>query len=406
MKRYISLALTAVVLICSLSFPSYAAEVSNDTFINVFDYLQYDPFVISANEPYTYRFDLPVDNIIYYVDFIFLANNGMDSVKLFGSDMTLVHLSGDLYRAYGQSRIGYDYVELQFLNHYSTWIYPCALNVSYNQNDKFNAEVLAKVGFQSSTTYLSLNRNDSYPTSFNFNGAFPSDCQIDFQLTDWEKYDYIDFIFYLDTYSISSLNASIDGIILPLHFEQISVEGGNFNEFYYYCRLDLSGIKRTLSFDPIIKLTFDSKIDDNINTLQLVSCNGYVSLELVKPLPFLFDSLFSKLGNWFSSLNSSVDSWGQQIVDSLVGDSSQVNEVVDQMGVQADQVQQNNDALQQLQKPVIDPNTSDITGIVSPSNTVKYTLFLTRIMNAPILADVIMLAMIFSLAAYVLFGKR
>lgn len=77
----------------------------------------------------------------------------------------------------------------------------------------------------------------------------------------------------------------------------------------------------------------------------------------------------------------------------------------DEAAVQGGQIDNLNDQMNDLEKPDL-TGQGNISDIISPGDLTSYTTFLASTVNAPYIKSVVMLALILSLAAYVLFGKR
>ncbi|MBO5952633.1 MAG: hypothetical protein J6Q53_00685 [Oscillospiraceae bacterium] len=77
----------------------------------------------------------------------------------------------------------------------------------------------------------------------------------------------------------------------------------------------------------------------------------------------------------------------------------------EEAAVQGGQIDDLNNQMNELDKPDLSDQGS-ISDIISSSELTSYTTFLASMVNAPYISSVVMLALILSLAAYVLFGKR
>lgn len=401
MKRYISLVLVSVVLLCSLSVPAFASEFGLDSNFNSLDLMQF----LDLGKVYTHTgsnivtVELPLDRVVYGIDFMVDDQTGINSVSITvdGTNYTFQRrqLGNGIKRFFLDEALPVDSLILNFNcnNTGEGWFNFLSFFVDYSQKIFYDTYSQA-LGYGPNDVRIDLHSNDRpgivYQADIDNSGF-----SFDLYCPEWRFYDFIDFSFIGQGIKITSMSCNVSGVDVPIQY--------SFLDSYAYpdvplavtVRIDVRGLDRNAAAAPCVVVTGDSALSTMCG-ISLTNCVGSVAVNDVNPF-FIY----------FRDLGKKIEIGTQRIIDSITGGSSdQVDQVVNDFKDQASNVQQNNDALQQLQKPVIDPNTSDISGIVSPSNTVKYTLFLTRIMNAPILADVIMLAMIFSLAAYVLFGKR
>lgn len=102
---------------------------------------------------------------------------------------------------------------------------------------------------------------------------------------------------------------------------------------------------------------------------------------------------------------SSIEDLLKNILSSINIDSSAADGVVDNAAGKADQLDRLTGQMDSLAKPDLS-GSGDISGIISPGDLTSYTTFLSSVVNVPYISQVVMLSLILSLAAYVLFGKR
>lgn len=108
---------------------------------------------------------------------------------------------------------------------------------------------------------------------------------------------------------------------------------------------------------------------------------------------------------WGSNIVSSVSTWGQNIVSAINPDPDAGEDAKDQGAEKGQAIGNLNDQMNAMAKPDLS-GSGDISGIISPGDLSNYTTFLTTVVNAPYISQVVMLSLILSLAGYVLFGKR
>lgn len=451
MKRYISLALAAAVLICFLIVPVYASDFGNVEWYDVLDFTSLNSSGNSTSfnaETICYftldpiRWFSSIDIVVSVIGSPITSAVHVSSAG--NSDLTISRIDDNLYRIYGSvRRQPYNGVYLTITSSGSTYIEFNSvrlLGIEYGHFD----EAAHGYGTVNGANDLDIGYNyNSLPNyyMYSYSGDYRDTAyRTYYQFPNWRKYDYMDLQLYYVVQNISTISATIGDVNIPFsvsYLENPNITGPNY---FVTLRFDLTGIDRTTLDDFEVQIMGNSMMDIT-GMISIIGCSGYVELNNINPLYYYFRTLQVKLEGWFSnvgtwisnqtstltsslstwfgnvdtwiktqtnSITASISSWGQKIVDVLTPDTDAADSVVDKTQQQAEQMDYNNNALQQLQRPDINTGASsgDISGIVSPSNTIKYTLFLSRIMQAPILSEVIMLSMIFSLAAYVLFGKR
>lgn len=116
-------------------------------------------------------------------------------------------------------------------------------------------------------------------------------------------------------------------------------------------------------------------------------------------------NIITGLGDKLTEVKNTVATWGKNIVDAIIPDTGQADQVVDDAVSKGDQIGDLNDQMNSVERPDLS-GSGDISGIISPGDLSSSTTFLTTVVNAPYIGQVIMLSLILSLAAYVLFGKR
>lgn len=146
-------------------------------------------------------------------------------------------------------------------------------------------------------------------------------------------------------------------------------------------------IYQTLETEPWYA-RFGSWITNGFNSV-VTSINGFLN----------------NVGLWLTNLENTVATWGKNIVDAIIPDTGQADEVIDDAESKGDELGGLNDQMGSMVKPDMS-GSGDITDIISPGDLSTSTSFLAIVVNAPYIGQVVMLSLILSLAAYVLFGKR
>lgn len=214
------------------------------------------------------------------------------------------------------------------------------------------------------------------------------DCQITVVPLEWKQFDFLTLYIKHDAYSINSISADLN--YLPIPYEVDYIESSvQENEFRYAITLDLRGLDRSGDFYPNIRIRCRLPHNDEA-VFDIINCVGYVTVDPSDPLGYWFRSLGTSLQNWFSDLSSSVelgayytqqwlqniynetvsgfagigssiDTWGQAIVDAIAPDvdtSDMENSVADAKQ-DLDDAQQ---AMDDFTLPSVDSVVPDVSG--------------------------------------------
>ena len=434
MKRYISLALAAVILVFSLAVPSYASELDsldNFNFVNVLDYTDLGMCNVSGSDPFSINIALPSKMFVQYIDFIILDRTG----GIFSADLycygvrvplTVVSLGNGYYRIFGKVNWEISSLDLKIdhANGGYKQLYFCSLYVSLSDVNHYSAPLVCQGFTPSSDVDLSLHTGDNRPTqvlwtidSFN-DRTFSFTCYS----PDWYKYDYLDFQVIASVSEFTSISAVFGETAIPFTVSKIFPANTDGNSYCISVRLDLRGLDRNSSDVPEVTIVGQSNYD-GANGFQLAGCSGYIIQRDINPLFYYFKKLTSDISSFFSNLGSTVstwgqnvfnavtsvgskiETWGQKIFNSLNPDSGAADDAINQGSQAADQLTDLTDQMNSLEKPDLS-GAGDISAIISPGDLSSYTVFLSTVVNAPYISQVVMLSLILSLAAYVLFGKR
>ena len=133
-----------------------------------------------------------------------------------------------------------------------------------------------------------------------------------------------------------------------------------------------------------------------------------------------FDITFSLESLYFDQIQSGKTN---QLLEDLKNSNKEISDKIDELAnaiepapgagedakdnsvIQGGKIDDLNGQMGELVKPDMSGQGS-ISHIISPGDLTSYTTFLSSLVNAPYISQVVMLALILSLAAYVLFGKR
>ncbi len=428
MKRYISLALAAVVLVVSLAVPSYAAET---VWLDILDYATADDIgrnFISVSDNVPVNFNIPYANY-KYIDILVQFAHSFDSSPVCdvyrNSDhintLSCVKVSDSVYRYFGNidgwytQGISFAFSNLPFV----TGVQFLSARTSVLSVSSYNLPVSGYFSYangeEESFFYTDEDHNDPailYGSSdFDYQNYT---CYL--QFNDAIKYDYIDIQLYFSHLSLVSLSASFNGLSIPYEVSYFDA-GNTFEASLINVTLDLTGIDRNLNLPLEIILTGSTPtIDGQIGYFSVLSSNGLVEVNYGSPLlnfwyriKTFFTDRFASLNAWIdnqtSSITGTIAQWGQKIVEAINPDTGAAEDALKEGSQAADQVTDLTGQMNSIVKPDLSGG-GDISSIISPGDMSSYTVFLSTVVNAPYIGQVVMLSLILSLAGYVLFGKR
>ena len=183
--------------------------------------------------------------------------------------------------------------------------------------------------------------------------------------------------------------------------------------FIFTVCVDLRGVDRNSDDVPQVIFTGNCYTADiGANGFAINSCQGELDVSLVDPdvtwlqkIKNSIDGFWQDVGSWFAGIGNKIETWGQNIVDAINPDSSAVDDIIEDASNKGDQIGDLNGQMNSVEKPDLS-GSGDISSVISPGDLSSSTTFLSAVVNAPYISQVVTLSLIMSLAAYVLFGKR
>lgn len=419
MKRIIPLllilALIVVQLPSFLAVPVKAAEVAQGMgWVDLLDYgypVGYSSNMVQVHSAsgsvveVTYNF--PSSMMVQYVDILVNSYKGDWTVSYTGPygsfPLDVSYVFGDYFRITGNIRrtnassltLVFDFKSADWVNFISfrvsagvssSGIVPMSMNGLLD-----DGRVLASQTYNSSsgTVHTVWDGTTAYtPLSVFF--------QIDY--SDWIKYDFIEIKGLFQIGQISSIIAYHGKDLIPCDVNFISDASIDINYFYVGLTLDLRNLNRAEKSNILINILGNEYIGSN--SYSIISSAGFISFP--NDDPYLY---------YFKSIITSIDSAADKIVSAFSSGmaSSGVGETVKQEAQQkADQLSSGVSSMGSLKKPDSSSvgSSGNLGSVIGSADIISGTHVLTTVMEVPLFAKIITLALIFTLAAYVLFGKR
>lgn len=331
----------------------------------------------------------------YYVDFLCQVNNasGVEcsiNGQALNKAVYIVDGNESLQRFYGE--VSFETNNLLALNFtgssdYFSFISFLSFDVSYS-TAPFSLSPTYTVNLPdgSGNTWT-----DSSSDGFVFNNTTLGDFQFWIDYSDWQLYDFISLQFILNVASINSISASVGSQSLPVIVDILnSADAFPGATFICSCRIDLSDVIR--SDDEILSLCISGFLyDEQSYYVRAMNHLGYVSPSIIDPDV-----------SWLEKIRNAI----VEGFNKLVGTDDQMGDFSDDAQQQAGELHEGNDAMNQVEKPEIDSGSADISTIIAPDDLVNTTSWLSDILNAKYISQIMTLAMTLTLASYVLFGKK
>lgn len=439
MKIRIISFLLILLLLPTMVVPAAAADNMQNNFLQVMDYPNPSGATIDSSNT-SVTFNLPNWNTLYYLDtLLIMAGDVPTSVTCSFSGHTFdlnilpIDPSFGLYRVYGNLP-GYstDSFILTFSSPGTTWVTFKSIEVATVSVNSFSTTANMSGTLDSGNFTLNYSPGGemvSHLTYYN-NGDIETDDFYTFAyIPEWRKYDYIDLILSFTVGEIASVDVGLsDGSYnLPFTVNFIQDTSTLPTTQMVSVRVDLTGIDRTSAAD--LQVFVSGALGYGVNAFSIFGCVGHVAFDN-DPYIYYFQSIINFFGNiagkldslsanisqwissqttslvnWLTSIRDSVVTWGQNIVSAINPSPDAGQDAVDQGAQQGSTITDLNDQMNALDKPALNGG-GDISGIISPGQLTSHTTFLATVVNAPYISSVVMLSLILSLAAYVLFGKR
>lgn len=327
MKRIISCLLVLVLCLTCLVYPvsatNFESGVENSN--QCFDLLDYSTlndsgknYIGSPAGGITFTYSNPFPGDLAYVDMLINFSGGVNPGHIYASrgseftqyDLTLVKVSGNLWRAYGYINDYIDNLHITLCNSQTSFITVFSIKVFPVYNLKpvstdCNVYFSTGVGNYSYSTSGGFVEFDLPELGVSIDSSFI--CTLSF--SDFRKFDFIDFVVtgYIKSFDSIEVHLS-DGTLIP--FSATPLTDTSFNSDAYQLlsiSLDLSSINKSLvtgDLKVIISGIFDGTYS---YPFSIRFCRGYVKINDLNPLLAFWYNLKSFLSTNFNTLFSKLD---------------------------------------------------------------------------------------------------
>ncbi|MBE6979224.1 MAG: hypothetical protein E7431_02480 [Ruminococcaceae bacterium] len=413
MRRYISLACVALIVVMCMVAPVNAASIDNDIFIDVLDY-NTDKINIRtlSGDTNSVSFTLPSWIPVRYIDTTVTITGVLPSriscvVGSSTSTLTCEHIIGGLYRVYGFCQGSSNSLTISFEISGTCWVTFHRFEMSPSVTTTYDIEAYCEIvsaEYNSTIHYVPTDEinhrifdsTDVYTDTFFY-------CYI--WSDDWKLYDYIDFQLMFSCLEITSVTAVMGSINVPLSVSYIDGTSIDGNSFYYSMRMDVTGLDRTSNDYPMIVLM--GRLNTGIlNSVQFANCSGHVAINNFNPLFYYFSNLITSVSAGFSNVNAWISSQTNAIVSAIRGDSAPGNNFQDDVSQKDSELKDMVAIMDSVSKPDINNISVEVNDYVDPNILASSMSGISTVAASPIFSDVLLMAIILATAGYVLYGKR
>lgn len=462
MKKYIALICTFLTIFSVFAIPANAADLSSTGWFDVLD-IAYMYSATASVDGYSYaakvgdrtsdlfEWELPQYTDCVYMDILFRTNSNSPSIKIGGTKNLTVELISDsdykLYRAYGRV---YSYVNKITLNYTwsgGSWLDILSFNVCTTEPNGTAIEAYCQIGavdVDESIHYVPTDLTN-FRRFTGTNDTLNNFVYLDIFTFEWEKYDRIDFQLQLDIQSIQSISAALDGVSIPIESSWVESHNVSGNRYLVTISIDVSQLDKSVSTYPII--TINGRVQTNRdNTIDFVSCRGFVTGTDLNPVSLFFRQIIDKISSLISQVSSSVNGViskltvnftnlvellienfstlkssiqtqfislknflsGEttKIITAIKGDSAAADEFKDDISEKDSTLKDMAGVMGSVSMPELDSVDVDANSFVDGNVLAISTSGVSAVLAMPIFSDVIVMAILLATAGYVLFGKR
>lgn len=392
--RVIPLFLTFVVLISMMAFPAFADEtVSGLNLLEVATPNDSGSFTSKHTETTSDIWQLPFETNVNYIDMVVRVTgatiNGVNvsADSYFGSyPLGFLEIQPGLYRIFGP--LGgqeTDYLRIKFslLNSTPDTVFfvtyrqfsidtkPYVIHDihTYGYLDDYNDNGIdtQKIWYDGYAQQYTLPASSAVVESFLASWIFEPE--------DWLKYDFIEVAFASTSQGFTGIGATLglDTLVVPVEYNVVSQASTDYRDSLYIgsVRIDLRNIDRVKYYDSTLSLRISAgKTYNQVNTYSIQSIKGFVFSEQ----PTGISALFINLKAWLLELG---DQFGRNInfayIRVVEAINNGVNTIVNALGVSGDtgeledsiddildQMQDANDAMNELDRPPADEVISNV----------------------------------------------
>lgn len=421
MKRIIPLALICVILVVSLVPKASAVE---STFVDLLDFSYangYDSNKVWYVQGHGIRSVMNSLSLwqVEYIDILFSVPDGhvVNGVKVGftaspdnATSLTVVNVSGNLYRAYGhvsdQTRMFYTWVDITN----GTWVVFHSYRVSTSDLTGVDEKATCQISAYDYWDTINYNPSDliNYRYFIGANDPTLNSLHLWITCANWRKYDYLDFMVGCDISSVNSIEAGLGDTFIPIEINYLDNGGTIENHYTIQVRIDLTGVDR--SSTEGLFLSISGQVNSgSTNFISMEGCRGFVSPTDIDSDNVWFRRFFDFFQNdlWFNLRSILEQGLGTlfDISSKLSPSTSSGNAFKEDSAELITGLGDVSASMDSVQRPSMDSINADFTGDISDASVLMAGLF-SEVIGIPWLSTIILASCTLGLISYILYGKE
>lgn len=309
--RFVSCCLVCVMFLFSFAVPSFADTLSS---YNLLDTVKSTISGITSGSN-IFEFDYPFQATGYDLDVIVHTDGDLSGAfcNIYGTWSPLtVDLLGEVdgfnsvYRIRG-SLSGENDSKLQLRLDFSsgTYVNFDKLTLGFISCDVFSTKILCNFSVNGGTYAAEYVSGNTASWTFGTGSSGFAPWSYRMQLVEWEKFDFIDVLFYTRSNDVTSIGCvGDDGYTFPLEISYINASSStNSNTRLINIRVDLRGYSGSgPNSDPSLEIYGNINNFVKSNFVGVMGVSGLISVPVINPWYTRFSGWFSNLGNTFQTL--------------------------------------------------------------------------------------------------------
>lgn len=403
MKRILSLALTCLILAVSLAPAASAAEVDGESmFFEVLDWCLPNggsQYIIYGTNTASCYFGTPAVRNIQYIDILCEVGGGSNPLCQMGGDakkydLNVEHISGYLYRFYGEVPYYSNVFNLYFTCSGMAWVRFHSVRISYSDLEFYETDAyceISSVDYDDTIHYVPTDIINAREIQAGSN-YLTLGYALFLYSYNWKKFDYMEFKIQLGCQSVTSVSASIGGNSIPCETSFVSNDLSTANNYFLSVRLDFTQLSRDTIDVPLITITGDYT-PDTVNFVSVLNVYGCLRSTNGNLLSYLFRDLTNNLRSWFTMINNS-----------LKGNSAPGNAFKNESAGLIDDLNGISDSMNSVNRPSLDTIDVNFAGDITDATVLMSGLF-TEVTGVPWLSTIILASCTLGLISYILYGK-
>ncbi len=340
MKRIFIVVLCVALCVCAIAVPA-SASTYEERWTNVLDYATVNnqgsnSFGVSNGS--LIPFTLPGSTIVQDIDIVFRSNRNITSVKVIRHDGTpftlqFVFVGSGIYRAYGNlGGYSFDTLSIALTFDSGTVAYGeiLQLRISSQTVDFYN--VPATINKSLSVSGPSSHSAGGDTTAFYFTDT--GEWAVIFTVSDWKKYDYIDFAFRSKNITIGNISAMIGDRSIEVNVESYNGDPEGTYENMTTGYFDIYGVDHDDANDLTI-IVIGTCYNTSGAQLWLSWLNGSVKVDDPSIFALIWNSIKDGFNRIYAKLHSFHVDFSKRIytimmdIKSFVSGNEETNDKID-----------------------------------------------------------------------------